>query len=175
MVQNLMTLRFANSIFEPLWNSKNIDLVTITFKEDIGTQGRGGYFDKSGPISSNLLIIIHPLLIRTNIVILIISCIERVLVSGIIRDVMQNHLTQILSLVAMEHPISSHSEDIRDEKVKVLRCIEPVTMDRLVVGQYVAGSIHFHHREHGQHRDHAHHDRQGGKERGIPGRRRCSR
>lgn len=82
---------------------------------------------------------------------------------GIIRDVMQNHLTQILSLVAMEHPISSHSEDIRDEKVKVLRCIEPVTMDRLVIGQYVAGGL-LHQREHGKERDHAYADKEGKNE-----------
>ncbi|CEO98167.1 Glucose-6-phosphate 1-dehydrogenase [Plasmodiophora brassicae] len=102
MVQNLSTLRFANSIFEPVWNRDHIELVMITFKENIGTAGRGGYFDKF----------------------------------GIIRDVMQNHLTQILSLVAMEQPVSLNAEDVRNEKVKVLRCIAPVTLDNLVVGQY---------------------------------------
>ena len=104
MVQNLMVLRFANKVFEPIWNRYHISSVLITFKENFGTQGRGGYFDSF----------------------------------GIIRDVMQNHLLQMLSLVAMEPPISLDSEDIRDEKVKLLRCISPVVMNDLVIGQYGA-------------------------------------
>lgn len=104
MVQNLMTLRFANTIFEPVWNSQFIDSVTITFKENIGTQGRGGYFDKF----------------------------------GIIRDVMQNHLTQVLSLIAMESPVLLNAEEIRNEKVKVLKAIRPATLNQAVVGQYLA-------------------------------------
>lgn len=79
MVQNLMTLRFGNRIFNPSWNRDNIASVQISFKEPFGTQGRGGYFDEF----------------------------------GIIRDVMQNHLLQILSLVAMEKPASCHPNDIR--------------------------------------------------------------
>jgi glucose-6-phosphate 1-dehydrogenase len=106
MVQNLSALRFANSIFEPVWNSRHIELVTITFKENIGTAGRGGYFDKY----------------------------------GIIRDVMQNHLIQILSLVAMEQPVSLHASDICDEKVKLLRCIAPIELENLVIGQFVGNS-----------------------------------
>eukprot|EP01121_Diplochlamys_sp_Union-15-3_P021786 TRINITY_DN9009_c0_g1_i1.p1 TRINITY_DN9009_c0_g1~~TRINITY_DN9009_c0_g1_i1.p1 ORF type:complete len:536 (-),score=102.65 TRINITY_DN9009_c0_g1_i1:72-1679(-) len=102
MVQNLMALRFANSVFEPLWNHRYISSVTITFKENFGTEGRGGYFDEF----------------------------------GIIRDVMQNHLTQILSLVAMESPVSLAAEDIRDEKVKVLRAIPAVEYKDTVLGQY---------------------------------------
>jgi len=102
MVQNVMTLRFANQVFEPLWNRDNIANISITFKEDIGTEGRGGYFDAS----------------------------------GIIRDVMQNHLLQILALVAMEPPVSLSAEDVRDEKVKVLRSALPIKMENLVVGQY---------------------------------------
>jgi glucose-6-phosphate 1-dehydrogenase len=102
LVQNLMVLRFANSIFEPLWSSVYISNVQITFKEDIGTEGRGGYFDEF----------------------------------GILRDVMQNHLTQILSLVAMEPPLSLDAEDVRDEKVKLLRAIPPVQLKDLVIGQY---------------------------------------
>ena len=98
MVQNLMTVRFANSVFEPLWNRHYVQSVTITFKEDLDLQGRGGYFDAF----------------------------------GIIRDVMQNHLSQILTLVAMEPPASLAAEDVRDEKVKVLKSIQPVTLDRLV-------------------------------------------
>ncbi|PAV59907.1 hypothetical protein WR25_12507 [Diploscapter pachys] len=104
MVQNLMVLRFGNRILGPSWNRDNIASVMISFKEDFGTMGRGGYFDKS----------------------------------GIIRDVMQNHLMQILTLVAMEKPASLKAEDIRDEKVKVLKAIRPIELKDIVVGQYVA-------------------------------------
>jgi glucose-6-phosphate 1-dehydrogenase len=104
MVQNILSMRFANSIFEPLWSRHHIETVSITFKEDIGTQGRGGYFD--------------------NI--------------GIIRDVMQNHLMQIMSIVAMDTPVSLDSEDIRDEKVRVLRCTRSIELDDVVLGQYIA-------------------------------------
>ncbi|OQR87944.1 glucose-6-phosphate 1-dehydrogenase [Achlya hypogyna] len=107
MVQNLLVLRFANVNFEPVWNSHHISSVVITFKEDIGTQGRGGYFDSY----------------------------------GIIRDVMQNHLLQVLSLIAMEPPVrcagDNFADHVRDEKVKLLRCIEPITLADTVLGQYV--------------------------------------
>eukprot|EP01133_Synstelium_polycarpum_P010891 gene10891-12693_t len=103
MVQNLMVLRFANAVFEPLWSKAHIASISITFKEDIGTEGRGGYFDQF----------------------------------GIIRDVMQNHLLQVLSLVAMEPPVSMHADDITNEKVKLLRCIQPIKLDELVLGQFV--------------------------------------
>lgn len=103
MVQNLMTIRFANKIHSSTWNREHIASVLITFKEPFGTQGRGGYFDEF----------------------------------GIIRDVMQNHLLQILSLVAMEKPVSCHPDDIRDEKVKVLKSIEPLQLKDMVLGQYV--------------------------------------
>jgi len=102
MVQNLMMLRFANTAFEPLWNRYYVSSVLITFKEDIGTDGRGGYFDEF----------------------------------GIIRDVMQNHLIQIFSLVAMESPVSMNSEDVRDEKVKVLRSTQPIEFNDIIIGQY---------------------------------------
>ncbi|KAK3812058.1 MAG: glucose-6-phosphate 1-dehydrogenase [Benniella sp.] len=102
MVKNLMILRFANVIFGSVWNRHSIDNVQITFKEKIGTQGRGGYFDEF----------------------------------GIIRDVMQNHLLQILTLVAMEPPVSLDAEDVRDEKVKVLRFIPPITKEDILLGQY---------------------------------------
>ena len=104
MVQNLMVLRFANVVFEPLWNRQYISSVTITFKEDIGTEGRGGYFDTF----------------------------------GIIRDVMQNHLIQIFSLVAMEPPVTLEAKDVRDEKVKVLRACAPITASDIVTGQFTA-------------------------------------
>jgi len=104
MVQNLMVLRFANSVIEPLLNRNNVASVSISFKEDIGTEGRGGYFDEF----------------------------------GIIRDVMQNHLTQILSLVAMEAPVTLDAEDVRNEKVKLLRAVPPIKSSDVVVGQYAA-------------------------------------
>ncbi|KAI8825792.1 glucose-6-phosphate dehydrogenase [Fimicolochytrium jonesii] len=102
MVKNLMILRFANIFFGAIWNRQYIDNVQITFKEPIGTQGRGGYFDEF----------------------------------GIIRDIMQNHLLQILSIVAMDKPQSLDAEHVRDEKVKVLRAIEPLTLDNVLLGQY---------------------------------------
>ncbi|KAI8898854.1 glucose-6-phosphate dehydrogenase [Globomyces pollinis-pini] len=102
MVKNLMVLRFANVFFGAVWNRFYISNVQITFKEPIGTQGRGGYFDEF----------------------------------GIIRDVMQNHLLQILTIVAMEKPVTLDAEDIRNEKVKVLRAIPPLKMDQVLLGQY---------------------------------------
>ena len=108
MVQNLIVLRFSNCLFDPLWNNNYVKCVMITFKEDIGTMGRGGYFDKS----------------------------------GIIRDVMQNHLMQVLSLVAMEPPVKvtgqGYSNYIRDEKVKLLKAIEPWKLENTVLGQYTS-------------------------------------
>lgn len=102
VVQNLMVLRFANLIFEPLWDRHSVESVQIFWQEDIGTEGRGGYFDTS----------------------------------GIIRDVMQNHLMQIMALVAMEEPSSLAAEDVRDEKVKVLRAVAPLEPEDVVLGQY---------------------------------------
>lgn len=109
MVQNLMVLRFSNAIFEPLWNRDHIKSVTITFKENFGTEGRGGYFDNF----------------------------------GIIRDVIQNHLLQVLSLMAMEPPVALTDDPeaanyVRNEKVKVLNCIDPVKLEDTVIGQYLA-------------------------------------
>ena len=106
MVQNIVTLRFANKVFTNLWDTNSIAYVQITFKEKIGTEGRGGYFDEF----------------------------------GIIRDVVQNHLTQVLALIAMEKPRSLSAEDIRNEKVNVLQYIEPVRVEECVIGQYTANS-----------------------------------
>lgn len=109
MVKNLMILRFGNVFFNTLWSRQCIDNVQIVFKETIGVEGRGGYFDEY----------------------------------GIIRDVLQNHMLQLLSLVAMDRPASLDPEDIRDEKVKVLKCIEPVQYGpEVVIGQYGPSGTH---------------------------------
>lgn len=103
MVQNLLVTRFSNMIINTLWSREYIDNVQIVFKETLGVDGRGGYFDNY----------------------------------GIIRDIMQNHLLQMVSLLAMEQPLSLHSADIRDEKVRLLKAIEPMTLENTVIGQYV--------------------------------------
>lgn len=103
MVQNLLVTRFSNVIINALWSREYIDNVQIVFKETLGVDGRGGYFDNY----------------------------------GIIRDIMQNHLLQMVSLLAMEQPLSLHSADIRDEKVRLLKAIEPMTLENTVIGQYV--------------------------------------
>jgi glucose-6-phosphate 1-dehydrogenase len=99
-VQNILALRFANSIFEPLWSEKFVDHVQITVAESIGVEGRGGYFEEA----------------------------------GIIRDMIQNHLLQILSLIAMEPPVSKAADAVRDEKVKVLRAIRSLSPEKVVRG-----------------------------------------
>ncbi|KAI1305548.1 Glucose-6-phosphate 1-dehydrogenase [Mortierella claussenii] len=102
MVKNIMILRFTNQVFGSCWDKDHISNVQITFKEKIGTEGRGGYFDEF----------------------------------GIMRDVMQNHLFQILSLIAMETPASSNAEDIRNAKVDVLRQIPEIVESEVLLGQY---------------------------------------
>ncbi|MGD9873148.1 MAG: glucose-6-phosphate dehydrogenase [Kiritimatiellia bacterium] len=104
VIQNLMVLRFANLIFEPIWNRLYVDKIFISWAETIGIEGRAGYFDGI----------------------------------GVIRDVMQNHLLQMLALVTMEQPVSL-AKYVREEKVKVLRSIQPVMLDDMVLGQYAAG------------------------------------
>lgn len=106
VIQNLMVLRFANLVFEPLWNRNHIQGVAITWKENIGVEGRGGYFDDY----------------------------------GIIRDVIQNHLLQMLALVAMEPPANLDSHAVRDAKVAVLRAMPPVGLEDVVLGQYAAAT-----------------------------------
>lgn len=101
-VQNLMALRFANSLWEPLWNSTHIDHVQITVAESLGVEGRGEYYDRSGAM----------------------------------RDMMQNHLMQLLCLTAMEPPSKLHPNAVRDEKVKVIEALEPVPQPDIVRGQY---------------------------------------
>jgi glucose-6-phosphate 1-dehydrogenase len=109
-VQNLMALRFANALFEPVWNSGHIDHVQITVAETLGVEGRAGYYDTAGAL----------------------------------RDMVQNHMLQLLCLVAMEPPISTAADALRDEKLKVLRALKPITGDSVanftVRGQYRAGA-----------------------------------
>jgi glucose-6-phosphate 1-dehydrogenase len=108
-VQNLMVMRFANVIWEPIWNYKYIDHVQITVSETLGVGSRGGYYDKSGAL----------------------------------RDMVQNHMFQLMSLVAMEPPTSLDARSVRDEKVKVYQSVRPIRpnlVDELAVrGQYTAG------------------------------------
>jgi len=109
--QNIMVLRFANSIFEPLWNHRYIEHVQITASEPLGVEGRGPYYESSGAL----------------------------------RDMVQNHLLQLLCLVAMEPPTDLAADSVRDEKVKVIRSLRPITGDdvatHVVRGQYGAGAI----------------------------------
>mmetsp|Transcript_53017 Transcript_53017/g.128630 ORF Transcript_53017/g.128630 Transcript_53017/m.128630 type:complete len:609 (+) Transcript_53017:451-2277(+) len=102
VVQNLMIFRFGNPLWEPIWNSKYIQSVTISFKEPFGTEGRGGYFDSF----------------------------------GIIRDILQNHLLQVLTLFAMEPPSGDDEHSIRDAKVDVLKNMEVLSLDDALLGQY---------------------------------------
>jgi glucose-6-phosphate 1-dehydrogenase len=110
-VQNLLALRFANVLFEPLWNATHIDHVQITVAETIGLEGRGDYYDQAGAL----------------------------------RDMVQNHMLQLLALVAMEPPTDFNATAVRDEKVKVLRALRPITAADVeancVTGQYTRGAI----------------------------------
>jgi glucose-6-phosphate 1-dehydrogenase len=110
-VQNLLALRFANYMFEPIWNRNYIEQIQITAAEDIGIGSRAGYYDATGAL----------------------------------RDLVQNHLLQLLCLLAMEPPVGLGADDVRTEKVKVLRAIDPPTageLDRVAVrGQYAAGVV----------------------------------
>ncbi len=104
-VQNILVFRFANGIFEPIWNRNFIDHVQITAAESIGIEGRGPFYEKAGAL----------------------------------RDVVQNHVMELLSFVAMEPPVSFEADSVRGEKVKVWRAIKPIPIENTVRGQYSLG------------------------------------
>jgi glucose-6-phosphate 1-dehydrogenase len=110
-VQNILVFRFANGIFEPLWNHHHVDHVQITVGESIGVGDRGAYYEESGAL----------------------------------RDMIQNHILQLMCLVAMEAPVTFEADPVRDEKTKVLRSIRPIARDEVeavaVRGQYGPGFV----------------------------------
>ncbi|HXY50731.1 MAG TPA: glucose-6-phosphate dehydrogenase [Terriglobales bacterium] len=110
-VQNILAFRFANGIFEPIWNRRYIDHVQISVAETVGVEQRGGYYDHAGAL----------------------------------RDMVPNHIMQLVSLTAMEPPISFEADAVRDEQAKVLHAIQPLSsedvLSRTVRGQYGAGEI----------------------------------
>lgn len=111
MVQNIEVIRFANALFEPLWNNRYISNIQVTSSEILGVEDRGGYYEKSGAL----------------------------------RDMVQNHMLQMVALLAMEPPIKLTTDEIRSEKVKVLRALRPVSDEQVgeyfVRGQYAAGKF----------------------------------
>jgi glucose-6-phosphate 1-dehydrogenase len=110
-VQKIMVLRFANGIFEPIWNRRYVDYVQITAAESIGVESRAGYYEESGAL----------------------------------RDMIQNHMLQLLAMVAMDPPVSLEANAVRNEKVRVMRAIRPIgeseVNDSAVRGQYGSGMV----------------------------------
>ena len=121
LIENLTVLRFSNLVFQPLWNRQFIRNVQIIFSENFGTEGRGGALAAALRLLCTALTRSRPGYFDNY---------------GIIRDIMQNHLLQVLALFAMEQPVSMDAEDIRNEKVKLLRSIRPIDIDDVVIGQY---------------------------------------
>ncbi len=110
-VQNILAFRFANGIFEPIWNRRYIDHVQISVTETVGVEQRGGYYDQAGAL----------------------------------RDMVPNHIMQLISLTAMEPPVSFHADAVRDEQAKILHAVQPLSAEevltRTVRGQYGDGAI----------------------------------
>ena len=106
-VQNIMALRFANGLFEPIWNRDRIDHIQITVAENIGIEGRGNFYEKTGAL----------------------------------RDMVPNHLFQLVAMTAMEPPVSFDAEDIRAKKAEVFKAVHPLTLGDAVRGQYDSGVV----------------------------------